>query len=204
MTKSRDKPIAGASLRSRRPHKEWNVNTHILLQWDRRSDSARQRIVSAALFGNVTARICGGLACASPTKYAIRLVMTRVLPDPAPARIRRGPLIRRTASRCSGLRAERKFIDSLVVPGAWWVPRAWWVLFNQHSQPFTYRLGSEAHHYQAPPGTRYPPGTRHEAPGTPILQSRTSLDCEADRRRSRGGPQYRTLTVEAATPEQSE
>src|SRR5438105_4600626 len=41
-------------------------------------------------------------------RYAMRLVMTRVLPDPAPARIRSGPSVWRTARRCSGFSASRK------------------------------------------------------------------------------------------------
>src|SRR5262245_14929329 len=180
MTKSRDNPISRSSRPIRRAHKEWNVDTHILLQSDPSSDSTRERISSAALFVNVTARICGGLACASPTKYAIRLVMTRVLPDPAPARIRRGPLIRRTASRCSGLRAERKFIDSLVVPGAWClvpggylVPGTWWVPGAWYPVGTSCLVGSVQ---PALAAIHLPTGQRgtHQARGTPILQSRTS------------------------------
>ena len=37
--------------------------------------------------------------------------MTRVLPEPAPARISSGPWMCRTASRCSALRACRKSIN---------------------------------------------------------------------------------------------
>src|SRR5258708_39933653 len=43
-------------------------------------------------------------------RYAIRYVMTRVFPDPAPARIITGPSVCRTASRCSGLSFSRKVI----------------------------------------------------------------------------------------------
>ena len=43
---------------------------------------------------------------------AMRLVMTRVLPEPAPARISSGPLMCRTASRCSGLRDSRNCIGA--------------------------------------------------------------------------------------------
>ena len=38
----------------------------------------------------------------------MRYAMTRVLPDPAPARISNGPSVCSTASRCSGFREERK------------------------------------------------------------------------------------------------
>src|SRR5262245_36763404 len=37
--------------------------------------------------------------------------MTRVLPEPAPARIRSGSVVCRTASRCSGLRVSRNCMN---------------------------------------------------------------------------------------------
>src|SRR5205823_14466741 len=43
----------------------------------------------------------------------MRLVMTRVFPDPAPARISSGPLMCRTASRCSGLSVSKNCIGDL-------------------------------------------------------------------------------------------
>ena len=46
--------------------------------------------------------------------------MTRVLPLPAPARIRTGPSVVSTASRCWGLRPERKSTTSLF--SHWWFP----------------------------------------------------------------------------------
>ena len=51
---------------------------------------ARSRISSAALFVKVTETIERGSAPVS-TSRARRCVMTRVLPEPAPARTRRGP-----------------------------------------------------------------------------------------------------------------
>ena len=48
----------------------------------------------------------------------MRLVMTRVLPDPAPARISSGPLMCRTASRCSGLRVSRNCITTSIMTDA--------------------------------------------------------------------------------------
>ena len=68
MTKSRDRPIAGASRRRSRAHSEWNVDSHILPQSEPSNDSTRVRISSAALFVNVTARISCGSACPSPTR----------------------------------------------------------------------------------------------------------------------------------------
>jgi hypothetical protein len=51
----------------------------------------------------VTARIRSGSIFFSRSKKAMRVVITRVFPEPAPARRRRGPSVRRTAARCSGL-----------------------------------------------------------------------------------------------------
>src|SRR5436190_7550961 len=80
------------------------------LQSDPSSAVTRARISSAALFVKVTASTSSGLACPSPMRYAARLVMTRVFPEPAPARIRSGPLMCRTASRCSGFSVLRNSI----------------------------------------------------------------------------------------------
>src|SRR5687768_15107840 len=110
MTKSRLRPIAGASRRSSRAHSAWKVEIHMRLQSEPASDPTRARISSAALLVNVTARTSHGLAWPSPTRYAARLVMTRVLPEPAPARISSGPSTCRTASCCSGLRDSRNCI----------------------------------------------------------------------------------------------
>src|SRR5579862_3164635 len=43
---------------------------------------------------------------------AIRLVMTRVLPEPAPARISRGPSVASTAARCSGFNLAMSDCDT--------------------------------------------------------------------------------------------
>ena len=55
MTKSRDKPIAGASRRSRRADSEWNVEIQRREQSVCRSADTRSRISSAALLVKVTA-----------------------------------------------------------------------------------------------------------------------------------------------------
>src|SRR3990167_562666 len=63
---------------------------------------------------------------------AIRNVMTRVLPEPAPARIRSGPSRGRTAPRCSGLSRFRKSIVREELQynsrGSWLVARGSWVV----------------------------------------------------------------------------
>jgi len=57
----------------------------------------------AALLVKVTARIESGAMAFSRISQAMRLVMTRVLPDPAPARISSGPLAVSTAARLFGI-----------------------------------------------------------------------------------------------------
>src|ERR1035437_1752447 len=67
-----------------------------------RSRVTRSCISRAALLVKVTARIlAGGTPLAM--RWAMRNVMTRVLPVPAPARISSGPLRVSTAWRCWGL-----------------------------------------------------------------------------------------------------
>src|SRR5688572_22529203 len=70
--------------------------------------STRERISPAALLVKVTARMRSAAQISLLTRWAIRWAITRVLPDPAPARIRSGPSVWRTASRCSGLRLARR------------------------------------------------------------------------------------------------
>src|SRR5204862_4121286 len=62
----------------------------------------------AALFVKVTARMASEGTPFSRTRWAMRWVMTRVLPLPAPARMRTGPSVARTASRCCGFRPLRR------------------------------------------------------------------------------------------------
>src|ERR1035438_5229721 len=67
-----------------------------------RSLRTRSCISRAALLVKVTARIFPG-ATPLAMRWAMRNVMTRVLPVPAPARIRTGPFNVSTAWRCWGL-----------------------------------------------------------------------------------------------------
>src|ERR1700738_220040 len=68
------------------------------------SRSTRSAISAAALLVKVTARIESGATPFSRISQAMRAVITRVLPEPAPARISRGPSVASTAARCSGFR----------------------------------------------------------------------------------------------------
>src|SRR5688572_24852513 len=63
----------------------------------------RSRISPAALFVNVTARTADG-GTPRDKRYAMRAVITRVLPVPAPASTSSGPSVVVTASRWAGFR----------------------------------------------------------------------------------------------------
>src|SRR3990172_7602182 len=64
----------------------------------------RVSISFAALLVNVTARTPAGLTLPVWISQAMRVVSTRVLPEPAPARISADWFGRVTAASCSGLR----------------------------------------------------------------------------------------------------
>src|SRR5215207_6373105 len=91
-----------------RAQAEWNVMTHIARARLPTSASTRSRISWAALLVNVIARISPGAACPVPTRWAIRWVRTRVLPEPAPARISSGPSPCSTAWRWGSLRPSSR------------------------------------------------------------------------------------------------
>src|SRR5208283_186040 len=67
----------------------------------------------AALLVKVTARMERGFTPWRSTRCAILVVITRVLPDPAPASISRGEPVWTTAARCSGFRASKYAGSSL-------------------------------------------------------------------------------------------
>src|SRR5262245_21578958 len=67
------------------------------------SAATRSFISPAALLVKVMARIWNGEIFRSATRYAIRCVSRRVLPEPAPATTRTGPSGAVTASRWTGL-----------------------------------------------------------------------------------------------------
>ena len=72
----------------------------------------RSRISPAALFVNVTARMWRGSTPSMSISRAMRVVSTRVLPDPAPASTSNGPSTCSTASRCAGLSPAVSFSSS--------------------------------------------------------------------------------------------
>ena len=73
---------------------------------------SRASISFAALLENVTARIPCGPTCPVEISQAMRVVSTRVLPEPAPARIRACTGGRVTAASCGGLRWSSREVMS--------------------------------------------------------------------------------------------
>ena len=106
MEKSRVYPSrASISRRRIRAHMEWNVPIHGAPPspaGTRRS--TRSRISFAALLVKVIARISHGATPRFKIRFAMRVVTTRVFPEPGPATIRRGPSPLRTASCCCGFK----------------------------------------------------------------------------------------------------
>ena len=99
-------PMASPSARRTRAQSEWNVPATTSRPPSPTRLMIRSRSSAAARFVNVTARIRHGGTSLMPTRYAIRWASTRVLPEPAPARISSGPSVVVTARACSGLRAR--------------------------------------------------------------------------------------------------
>src|SRR5437762_6921048 len=95
-------------MRLQRP---WNVPIHIPRVFAGVSTDRRRSISFAALLVKVTARIDNGVAWPVASSHAIRVVRTRVLPLPAPARISAEPCGNVTAASCSGLRELRSGED---------------------------------------------------------------------------------------------
>ena len=79
--------------------------------------STRSRISAAALLVNVIAMTSPARARPVASRYAMRLVSTRVLPEPAPATISSGPPWCSTASRCCGLRPRSRASASRAATG---------------------------------------------------------------------------------------
>src|ERR1019366_1361717 len=98
------------SRRSMRTQNEWNVLRLGAESSGTSSSKAttRSRISRAALLVKVTASTADGGAWRVVRMCAMRWVMTRVLPLPAPARISKGPSMWLTASRCCALSPLRK------------------------------------------------------------------------------------------------
>src|SRR4051812_35996455 len=83
-------PSRDDSRRRMRTQAEWNVDTHIALARGPTSEATRSFISPAALLVKVMARTAPGCTSRAASRYAIREVSTRVLPDPAPATMSSG------------------------------------------------------------------------------------------------------------------
>src|SRR4051794_5420275 len=88
---------------------EWNVRACTPPTPRARS---RERISPAARVVNVTARTRSAEAMPLTTRLAVRWVMARVLPVPAPARMQTGPRRASAACRCSGSSPARTSADT--------------------------------------------------------------------------------------------
>ena len=106
MTNRRPMPMASPSARRTRAASEWKVPATTSRPPSPTRLMIRSRSSDAARFVKVTARIRQGGTSLMLTRYAIRWARTRVLPDPAPARISSGPSVVVTARACSGLSAR--------------------------------------------------------------------------------------------------
>ena len=100
MVKLVSNPILSIYRLKIRTQAEWKVETHILSEPWPTIALMRSRISPAALFVKVMARMFQGFTPFSSIKYAVLWVNTRVFPEPAPARIKRGPSVFKTASFC--------------------------------------------------------------------------------------------------------
>src|ERR1051326_4571178 len=105
MVNCRLQPSRSASRRSRRAERLWNVPIQSPAGSRSSRVATRSFISPAALLVNVTAKIRSARTPCSSISTAIRVVSTRVLPEPAPASTRSGPSTWATASRCSGFKA---------------------------------------------------------------------------------------------------
>ncbi len=103
MVKLLGSPTAAWCSRSSSRQKRWKVPTKSASARPLPTMPATRSFISrAALLVKVTARTFSG-GTPSAISWAIRQVITRVLPEPAPASTRSGPRVCITASFCSGL-----------------------------------------------------------------------------------------------------
>src|SRR5512139_532954 len=104
---SRGRPASRWCARSRRLHRPWKVPIHMPRGFTASIAARRVSISRAALLVKVTASTPAGDTAPCLSSQAMRVVSTRVLPLPAPARISAWPSGSVTAASCSGLRCSR-------------------------------------------------------------------------------------------------
>src|SRR5438105_9476111 len=109
--------MASPWARRMRTHAEWNVAmSGARMPAGASSASTRRAISPAAWLAKVTARTWRGCTPRTPSRWAMRCAMTRVLPLPAPASTSSGPSPARTASRCGGFRSSRRWSSPAGTP----------------------------------------------------------------------------------------
>ncbi len=98
------RPASFQCARRKRLHRPWKVPIHMPRTATGSMADRRVSISLAALLVKVTASTPPGETWPVCSSQAMRVVNTRVLPEPAPARIRAGTAGSVTAASCSGLR----------------------------------------------------------------------------------------------------
>ncbi|MNS53283.1 hypothetical protein D3C72_860340 [compost metagenome] len=117
MAKVCGSPASRKCARSMRLHRPWKVPIHMPRVLIGSIDDSRVCISLAALLVKVTARMPAGETRPFWISQAMRVVSTRVLPLPAPARISAGSSGRVTAASCSAFRLASR---SDIGEGAFW------------------------------------------------------------------------------------
>ncbi len=97
-------PASFQCARRKRLHRPWNVPIHMPRTLMGSIADRRVIISRAALFVNVTASTPPGDTWFVVSSQAMRVVSTRVLPEPAPARMSAGRAGSVTAASCSGFK----------------------------------------------------------------------------------------------------
>lgn len=87
-----------------RTHALWKVETHMALARGPTSPSTRSFISPAALLVKVIARIWPGWTPRAASRWPMRWVSTRVLPEPAPATMTCGAAGAVMQASCSGVK----------------------------------------------------------------------------------------------------
>ena len=106
MVKRGSMPIAAPSRRSTRAQRAWKVPIATSRPLADEGDDPLAHL-GGGLVGEGHREDLPGLHAVTPMRYATRCASTRVLPEPAPARMSSGPSVVVTARACSGLRRAR-------------------------------------------------------------------------------------------------
>ncbi len=96
-----------------RTHALWKVDTHMALARGPTRPSTRSFISPAALLVKVIARIWPGWTFRAASRWPMRWVSTRVLPEPAPATMSSGEPACTTAAACCSFSPSRRVAGSM-------------------------------------------------------------------------------------------